>query len=370
MELKVNSKELDVCLNHLRKIIPNKNSIPALKNFLFKVSNDHMSISGADNEVLLEIQFSCQSDMEMSFMVPAIHFLPLVCGLSDQELRLEINDQCISVYHENGHFLIPYEKDTALFPAPHVKSDNVVINTMPIECFSRSHALLRPFIEKPDELVNPIFSSVYFEFSNEGLCVVGTNGKCLALREIPLENTHPTNFMLSAKAVALFEILSDLTADTVLKITSDDNFVFIETETVKLSVLKASGKFPNFRSVIPNSYSYRADVDRRSLSKFLKRVESICGKHVIATHFSEKGLKLTAEDLDVGIHSEDTLDCDYEGNDFTIGLNNVMFNNAVKVLSSDKIRLDMVSLDMPVKICPVNEDKSFKDLVIVSPMVF
>ena len=82
MELKVNSKVLDGCLSSLKRITPSRSSIEVLTNLLFKVYEDHMTISSSDMEIFMEIQIPCVSDGVAVFMVPAKYLFTLASGLA------------------------------------------------------------------------------------------------------------------------------------------------------------------------------------------------------------------------------------------------------------------------------------------------
>lgn len=368
MELKVNSKVLDGCLSSLKRITPSRSSIEVLTNLLFKVYEDHMTISSSDMEIFMEIQIPCVSDGVAVFMVPAKYLFTLASGLPDQELSFVFEENNIKVSYDSGHFMLPIVHEVKLFPEPYVKGEDVVVNRLSAEVFSRSFALIAPFTEKPDDSIDAVYSSGYFEFSDKGVCVVGTNGNGLALREISLENVTPTSFLVSAKAVSMLRIFNSLPTDQMLTITSDDRNVFIESDLVRLSMRRTSARFPNFRSVIPDSANVSVEIDRKSLMSSLQRMDSISYNHYILADFKESNVNLIAENLDFGIHSEDAVSCDVEGDGITVGFNGMFLHSAAKVLGGDRICLDFVNSSSAAKLYPVANNDSYKDLILLMPM--
>ena len=369
MEMEINSKDLDLCLTNVKKVVPNKASMDVLKNFLFKVTKDSLTVYGSDLEFCLSIQIPCESDGELTFMVPAEYMFPLVKGLPDQVLRFVFDNQRITVYHNNGHFFIPISRDVATDPSAHTFADKSVVNVMAVERFAGSYALVAPFVDKPDDSIDAMFSSVNFEFTERGLCVVGSNGRGLALREIPLENVSATQFLISASAVSLLKVFNTCFAGSDIRITSDDSFVSFVSDRISFDVRKSAVKYKNYRSVIPASRNASASVDRRFLLGCLQRVESICSNHLVSIEFGNDAMKLTASDLDAGVQSEDSLPCIYEGEPLSFAMNTGLLFNGSKVLGAEKINFDLMSPTMPAKVYPSEEDGRSSDLILLMPMV-
>ena len=369
MELKVDSNVLVACLGKLNKIISNRPPIESLNNLLIHVAVDHMVIAASDGEIYMEISIPCECGDSFGFMVPPTHFIPLVSDLPAQSLRFVFNNNNCTVSHENGHFSLPVDWDINRFPLPPSNNTDAVINLLPLDIFCNSYALIVPFVEKPDESIPSVFASVNFDLTEKGLCVVCSNRSALAIREMTAENIVPTSFMISSKAVSLFKSFKDLPAETEVTVKNDSCFVFIETESMKMIVRKSEGRFPDYRTVIPSHFNYMAEVNRGALKTSLLRMNSICGNHVIVASFDEGTLRLTAEDIDFDIHSEDTISCEFTGDNLVVGFHNVMLQNAIKVLPAESIKIDMVAPDKAVKITPLTDDTSIRDTIIMSPMV-
>lgn len=309
------------------KCIPQSATIPILKNYLFKIDGDSLTITGSNLEVQLSKRITIEgNEFEALIAVPKTRLLTLVSSLPEQPLQFTINkkvpidipEYSISIKADCGTYHIPVE-DGADYPNPETKDEIT---------FSIKGDDLRTGIDKTifacstDEL-RPAFCGVLLSFEDEQLTYTSTNTKILSTWTFTgIVHTLPAgkkkDIIIPKKALA---ILESLAMDKTIPVKMDaKSIVFNVNETTVVYCRLIDEKYANYKAVIPGSNDKTLEVDLDHLVSALNRVCLFANDKTNAVKLDVSGLaiELSAEN-DMGEIARETLEYIYTGDPLIIG---------------------------------------------------
>jgi len=120
--------------------------------------------------------------------------------------------------------------------------------------------------------------------------------------------------------------------------------------TILLSKIM-EGTFPNYRQVIPTSFSKKFELNRESFYSCIRRIMNVISESnpaVTFTFFNDK-ITLTANSTDVG-EGKESIPVEYKGPEFKFMLNPNNIMDSMKVMTVDKFILQMNDGFSPVGI--------------------
>ena len=132
------------------------------------------------------------------------------------------------------------------------------------------------------------------------------------------------------------------------------------------------GKFPNYEAVIPKENPNVLEIDRLQLLNSTKRASIFSSKTTNQVKFEIKGnlLKISAEDLDFNNKAEETLECNYNGDDIAIGFNSRFIVEMLNNLSSEIVQIELSSPNRAGLISPLHEKDSNEEItMLVMPIM-
>ena len=103
------------------------------------------------------------------------------------------------------------------------------------------------------------------------------------------------------------------------------------------------GKYPNYEAVIPKENPNELTIEKDIFLNSLKRVSIFSNKttHQIKLKIKISVLNISAEDFDFNNSAEETLNCDYNGDDIQIGFNSRFLIEMLNNLDHKEINLFM-----------------------------
>jgi DNA polymerase-3 subunit beta len=113
------------------------------------------------------------------------------------------------------------------------------------------------------------------------------------------------------------------------------------TRTTQLSCVTVAGKYPRYRTVIPEGNENVLSVERTKLLEVLKRM-SVCADQrssIIKVSLSFNEMNLTAQDLEMQTFATESLECDYDGDDMEIGFKAPFFIETVSSMDAGSIEI-------------------------------
>lgn len=319
MEFNVSSAELLKAIMDVSKAIPSKTALPILENFLFCLKDGSLEITASDQELTLRTVIAVDGDIkEGSIAVPARQMMELLKALPDQPIHIKTTTEgSFECIWSNGKSLLPY------FPAadyPEIKgtSDDAWQISVPAETLVEG--INNTIYATADDEMRPAMNGIFFDIAEDSTTMVASDShKLICYTTGDVKASQSNSFILHKKPASVLKAILGKEDDvTVTFDTSSVMFSFGSTEMICRLIV---GKYPKYRDVIPQNNSNILKIERNQLLNTVKRV-SVCANKAsnhIKFDLHQGMVEITAQDLGFALAAYERLECEYNGDDLSIG---------------------------------------------------
>lgn len=192
---------------------------------------------------------------------------------------------------------------------------------------------------------NNVLGGVCFKLENDRLEMAATDGSRLARRLETLEGstiTEPVSAIIPARTLQELVKLVGGTTENTLRIAIRDGQIAFRTEHYYLLSRLLDGQYPQYEQLIPKDYKVIAYANRQALINSLERTAVMANErtNIVKMTFDKNHLSLMAQTPDVG-DSKDNMDIQYDGEELNIAFNYKFVLDALKVIESDDVRMEL-----------------------------
>jgi len=375
MEFKVNSKELEKHLNRVIPAIPSRTPMPILENFLFEIKDGLLTIYATDLEISLKSSFGIAADGDIGALIPAKLLHNVVKALGDTSINFEFTENGkLILKTDNGVYSLSF-LGTADYPEipdfPGDKLGTEELQELTINGEDLKSALDKTVFAIAKEEMRPALTGVLFEFSEEGLRFVATDGHRLAnilYKKYPHDGEEKKQYIVPERAVSVVTKTLD---EKDVKVYLSASHVSFRMNDMELITRLIAQKYPDYSAVIPLENEFTLKVDANKILDVVKRMMffSISGTKKIKFSVSESKLEISAEDIDRGASADETLPCEYEGEPLDIGFNSLYINDILSHLTSEKeLIFKLHSPTKAVVISPVEQKEDVELMMLIMPV--
>ena len=368
MKFIISSTELLKNLQILGSILNTNNTLPILDNFLFDIENNNLTITSSDLETSLSSKISIESSISVKIAVPAKLLIDILKSLPDQPLTFSLENNILEINSNNGKYALSYmngdefPKSIIIEDASEIIFDsNVLLNIINSTIFASGNDDLRP-----------VMSGVFFQITSENACFVATDAhKLVKYIRNDIKSESSVEFIAPNKPLNILKsILPEKKAE--VKVFYNKTNAIFSFLNFTLICRLIDGKFPNYEAVIPKENPNILEIDRNQLLNSTKRASIFSSKTTNQVKFEIKGnlLQISAEDLDFNNKAEETLECNYNGEDIAIGFNSRFIIEMLNNLSSELVKVELSSPNRAGLISPINQNNENNQItMLVMPIM-
>ena len=344
MNFIVSSTALLSHLQSIGRVINSKSSLPILENFLLKVQGNTLSLTASDLETTLVTSLEVENASgDICLAVNAKLLMDSLKEFAEQPLQFDIDEGNLAVVVKtaNGNYnFIGLRGDE--YPELPVLGDDAQTLTMPVEVLA--NGVSKAVFATADDDLRPTMTGIFFDIKPEDVTFVATDAhKLVRLKNMAVKSGVDASFILPKKPAGLLKaVIAKEVGD--VEISFDQKNIAFRLPSYTMVCRQIEGRFPNYNGVIPQNNPYRLIIDRVSLMNAAKRVFAFSnqGTGLIKLAISNNQLVVSAQDIDFSTSAEETLVCQYDGNEITIGfkapflidiLNNINSSDAIMALA-------------------------------------
>ncbi len=361
MQFTVTKENLKSAISKVSGIVSSKVMLPALNNILIEAEGDTVSMTASDLEISIKTTISALIMEPGETTLPAKKLQQIANDLPAGDVTITTNEDEVatitcqrSLFKLHGLAAVNYQK-------PEEFQEDWTL-TMPALDLVKS--LAKVSYAKSEDEQRRVLNGVLFSVRGGVLTFAATDGRRLALVEKTLEaeNLADGDIILPTKVTQELSKTLDLTGDVVIKI-SASSVLFASKDTTIISKL-VEGVYPNYRQVIPESFTRQIEIPRVIFTDVLRRVSIVVQESGASVKFSlaDNLLTISASNPELGEASE-PIDIEYTDTPLDIAFNPQFVNEPLKLLDCDKIIMKFSDDLSPVEIAG---DEGF--LYIIMPM--
>ena len=372
MKLIISSSELLRGVMAVAKAIPAKSPLPILENFLFDLKGNSLEITASDSELTLRTQIEVESTTEEGrIAVPAKHMMDLLKELPDQPLTISTTgDSSFLCSWAGGESTLPY------FPAEDypeiIGADASSAVTLQFPAQSLVEGISSTIYATADDEIRPAMNGIFFDIDlNTTTLVASDSHKLICYTTADINASEKASFILHKKPAAILKstIGKDIETVEIAFDAKTAEFKFGATTVICRLVV---GKYPKYRDVIPQNNSNILRINRVQLLNTVRRV-SVCSNKAsnhIKFDLKSGSLMVSAQDLGFSIAAHETMQCQYDGEDLTIGFKAPFIIEILSNMTCGELVIKFLDSKRAALIVPAEEEaESEKICGIIMPIM-
>ena len=345
MELTIQKQPLLDGLQMVQGIVEKKSSMPILSNVLLETVEEGIHIVATDLQIGLRLTCPARIKQPGGITVLARKFFEIIRELPDGDIDIRLNEN-------NRLFISCKDIQYQLVGLP-LSDFPALPETEQSQLISLEGALIREMIQKTifsisieDTRYN--LSGIYFEhLEQEGhkiLRMVATDGHRLSLMDKEIgevnEEVFPKGVLLPRKAVT--ELLKILDKPGPIQFGFKDNNGLIIKDQMLFIMRLLDRKFPDYNLVLPKKKDKIISIPKNDFLDAMRRMAVLStdkykGVKIILT----KGkMEIQSINPEIG-EAKESLSLEYQEEKIDIGFNPRYFIDALQVMNSDKVIMEL-----------------------------
>ena len=184
------------------------------------------------------------------------------------------------------------------------------------------------------------------------ISLISTDGRRLAQANGDLSNAEKLSkegvkAIVPTKALQLVDKLIDDPEEAV-GFQMRENQVIVHTQNATLTSNLVEGQFPPYEDVIPKDADKKMSASTADFLSAIRRAALLTTEESkgVRMNFTKSGLKLTSRSPEAG-EAEVNFACKFEGGDVEIGFNPNFLTEALRVVDTDEISLELTAPNRP-----------------------
>ena len=370
MKFIVSSTGLFSRLQAISRVINSKNSLPILDCFLLELTDGTLSITASDSETTLSTFIEANEyDTDGRFAVNSKTILEALKEIPEQPLTFEVSESMeIVVKYQNGKYSL-MGQNADEYPQSANLGSNAVHVSLGVEVLM--NGINRSLFATADDELRPVMNGIYFDITTEDITFVASDGhKLVRNKSYKARGNEKAAFILPKKPATLLKnLLPKETGD--VQIDFDDRNAMFTLENYSMTCRLIEGRYPNYNSVIPQNNPHRATIDRAAFVSGLKRVSvfSSAASSLIKLRLDMNTIQISGQDIDFSTSAEETLMCQYEGNQMSIGFKSTFLIDILNNISSQEVVMELADPSRAGVIVPVEQNEDEDLLMLLMTMM-
>jgi DNA polymerase-3 subunit beta len=322
---------------------------PALQCLKLSAANGSLTIAGTDLEVAIRYSDTqVQIEKEGEALLRADKLRDIVRESMDDTLSIEVSGDSAIIKGQDSQFKIFTQNVAEFPPIPEMEGDAKF--QMPAGAFKQ--LISQTLFAAAKEASRFAYNAVQIAAKAKKLTLVSTDSRRLALAK---GNLHPgdkldkdgAKSLVPAKAMSLVEKLLNDPEEIVSFQTRENQIIFQAGDATLISNL-VEGTFPPYEDVIPKDPDKKVTAPTSDFLNAIKRASVLTTEESkgVRLNFSKKGIVLSSRSPDSG-EATVNFPCKYEGADVEVGFNPMYLMEALKVVGTEDVSLEMTAPNRP-----------------------
>lgn len=357
MKVVIGKNTLFEGLQLVASVVPQKPTLPVLNNYLLKMSDGQMSISGTDMDIYITTTLECSVEGEGAVTVEAKRFLSIIHELPEEDISISVDNDRITVDSAHGQ-----SKITGLsasdYPALRDSVDGLEVSLSGTDFFEMVD---KTSFSVTVDRTRLALTGVLWKVASDNITMVATDGHRLSLfgKNGSLDTDKMVESIVPPKALnQASKVISS--GKELEKVIFGDGVILFDFGTTIVFSKLIEGPYPDYMQVIPFNNSKKVYVSTEELSAAVRRVSVLSNSitRQIRLSVSPGTIELTTTNIDIGGEARETVSARYEGEPITVGYNSVFLLEILRKIEADEVVLELESHETACIIKPVGFDES------------
>ena len=372
MKFVISSSVLSSRLMTIGRVIVQKNTIPILDCFCFDIKGTTLTITASDNDTTLTAKAELnECDSDVRFAVNAKTLQDAIKEIPDQPLECYLNTESyeLTVEYQNGQYKL-MGQSAEEYPTPAISDETRL--EFDLECQKLVPSITRCMIAAANDTLRPQLNTICFDIHSQEVSLVSSNGNQLALTKLAMPELNAEgSYLLGTRPASLLKGML-AKAEGNVHFSLGQRTAIVHTEEYSLTSRLVEGRFPNYRSVIPQDNPNIVTVNRLALVSALRRVLVFANAQAVLVKFrlGPNTMNISSQDIDFGKSAEENMLCDYMGTPMRIAFKGSVLLDLINNIEGDDITLKLSDPSRAGLIVPAKQKEGEEVLMLIMPSVF
>ncbi len=335
-------------IQHLANVVPSKNTMPILTNYLIEaIEVDNLiKIITTDLKITVVVTFNATVMESGTIAVAAKDLNEIISALPDSQITFTKDDELLRIHCENIDFNLNLS-DYSNFP---LIPEALFENSIQFKASEFDKMINKTIVAVQKDQHNSIFSGILWEISGSKQAMVATDSKKIAHIAIdsetkdfvnPIdENDDTIRIVLPTGGISFLQKIICEESDILQADISKNKVIFKYRNFIVFSHLMTT-KFPDYNKVFPESLPKELLLDKSQLKAAVKRISLVAPIDSFKIMFSLKGntLELATSNDEKGGAKEFIKDINYSGEDISIAFNFKFLSIILDCIDTDNVRI-------------------------------
>ncbi len=347
MKFKINRDHFSNGLQQVLNVVGTRATMPILSNVLIEASEGQIALTTTNLDMGIRCIIKAEVEEDGALTLPVRKLATIVRELPQLEVFVESTPSHQAKITSGGSIFRIMGISQEEFPPLPTFSDQHVFHLPQDELVKMLKSV--SYAQSSDEN-RYILNGVYFNFAEDKLTLVATDGRRLALinKELEVTEENAGSLILPAKTVAELERL--VGKGEALKIAFNERQVAFEiavgeesagqglVESIYLVSKVVEGNYPNYRQVIPKETEHRIKVERELMLDSVRRAALVTSdkNNSVKIKVSSNLLEISGSSPEYG-ESHESLAIAHEGPEVSVAFNPTFLMEPLKALDKDEM---------------------------------
>jgi DNA polymerase-3 subunit beta len=346
MKFKINQDHFSNGLQQVLNVVATRSTMPILSNVLIEAEEGHISLTTTNLDLGIRCRIKADVTETGSTTLPVRKLATIVRELPVNEVFIETSKNNQAKITSGGSLFKIMGLGSEEFPPLPNFENRKVFELSQEEIVNMLKSV--SYAQSTDEN-RYILNGVYFNFTDEKLTMVATDGRRLGLTALDLNISEENagNLILPAKTVGELERL--IGKGEKVKIAFNDRQAAFEVDIdesgdtglvdhLYLVSKIVEGNYPNYRQVIPKETEHRVKIERELMLECVNRAALVTSdkNNSIKLKVSKNLLEITGQSTEYG-ESHESMAIAYDGPGVQVAFNPQFLMEPLKALTKDEV---------------------------------
>ena len=346
MKFKINQDHFSNGLQQVLNVVATRSTMPILSNVLIEAEEGHISLTTTNLDLGIRCRIKADVTETGSTTLPVRKLATIVRELPVNEVFIETSKNNQAKITSGGSLFKIMGLGSEEFP-PLPNFENRKVFELSQE--EIVNMLKRVSYAQSTDENRYILNGVYFNFADEKLTMVATDGRRLGLTALDLNISEENagSLILPAKTVGELERL--IGKGEKVKIAFNDRQAAFEVDIdesgdtglidhLYLVSKIVEGNYPNYRQVIPKETEHRVKIERELMLECVNRAALVTSdkNNSIKLKVSKNLLEITGQSTEYG-ESHESMAIAYDGPEVQVAFNPQFLMEPLKALTKDEV---------------------------------
>lgn len=351
MKVIVNRKEFIQALSLGSSFSGKNKALMALDYTRLVFKDNKCKITSNDGEMAITTTYLMQDFMlgDDTMYVEAKTMLNALKSIKEEEVTIDFSEQSCVIKHKRGVFDIPYG-DVDSYPIPQMDKDSTILS---VDSETLFNWLKEARLFVADDQLRPVMNGVYLFIRDNQIGVCASDGHRLYADSKNYDSDSNVDAILSSKAISTLLDTINNTENTTIYF-GERNVAFKAGDT-SIMCRKIDGRYPNFKSVIPQTHNFSVECNKEDFVESISRCLIMANQSSLirmTINHNSNSMELVAEDIDFSRKGQEFVDVENNtltsGAHLEMGFKGTFANVCMGAISSDKVRLELMDASRPI----------------------